>query len=391
MKIIKSDEVTVRAELYGNDGQGYINELIINKNIKLWDIESKGNVITFNIHVSDYRTAAETARDLGGKIKAIKKRGAYFALRNYRNRYGILFGALAFAFIIITLSNYILDIRVSGNQEVSDNQIVEHLNTIGISTWIHTGDINKTLAEASLLRAFDRLAWTSVELQGSRLYIKISEKEATNASNFSTEIPCNIVANRTGRIVETEVYRGKLTRPLGSGVAKGEMIVSGTIDDGAGNILFQHADAKIIAECEEFVTFFVPYFSIEKKKTGRVTQKDYIEFLGGSFPLFLNGKVPENSTYHEQMRHPSFLGLKLPLRIKSAVYTEYEEIEVIRLTEDVLSELTKQIDNYEKNFYGDTEIVKWYTEYLPDEDGVHAEVSIVYRTNIAEKSEIYAR
>jgi len=277
---------------------------------------------------------------------------------------------------------------VSGNEALTEGQIKEHLSTLGIVAGLSTRELDKAAAELSLLAEFDRLSWVSVERRGSRLNIKVAEREETSSS-LSREIACNVIAERPGRIVETEVYRGELMRTLGSGVAKGELIVSGTVDDGAGNILFLHADAKIIAECEETVSFFAPYSSTEKKKTGRVITKDYLYFLGNDFPLFLSRDIPENANYSEQLKQPTILGIKAPFRIRSAIYTEYEQIEVIELTDGVLKNLKTQIDTYEKNFYGDGyEIVKWHTEYTPTQTGIGAELSVVYRTNIAQKSQI---
>jgi hypothetical protein len=172
---------------------------------------------------------------------------------------------------------------------------------------------------------------------------------------------------------------------MGSGVNRGDVIVSGLVVDGAGNVIFSHADAKIIAECVEEAEFFEPFVTHERVRNGKVTKNDFIVFLGKSFPLFINDAAHEQAAYHEETRAPRFLGLRLPWRQKTAVYTHYDVVEVERSRVQTLELLQKQIEQYRENFFADEEIILWDEEYFPGDDGISVKVRIIYRTDIAQK------
>jgi len=319
------------------------------------------------------------------------RHGAYFKLRRYKKRYGVFFGAASFLGVIVLLSNFIWDIRVSGNESVTTSQIIEIMEKHGIKSGTYVRNFNKERAELSAILELDRLAWINVERSGSRINIKVSERLDAAAEAIPITTPCNVVAGKTGQIVKTEVYRGTLLYEAGSGVNRGDVIVSGVVEDGAGNIILSHASAKIIAECEDKAEFFVPFTSDERRNNGKITKNNFILFLGKSFPLSINTGTPENASYRGETRAPKFFGLRLPYRIKTDVYTHYDYVEVRIGQTEAIERLKKQIGTYKANFYGadsGNEIISFDERFVIKENGIAAEISIVYHTDIAVKKVI---
>ena len=163
------------------------------------------------------------------------------------------------------------------------------------------------------------------------------------------------------------------------------MIVSGVVEDGTGNIFLSHADAKIIAECVDETEFFISYVTREKKNNGNITKRNSVIFLGKAFPMFIDSGAIENASYSEETRTPALLGFKLPYRIKTGIYTHYDMVEVKKTQTDTIDKLKKQIEIYKENFYGDSEIISCDEIFIPGEEGIKAEIKIVYRTDIARK------
>lgn len=387
IKSKKNMKSYVQVSVFGVYTEAFINTLL-KKGIKVENIINKDGIIFFNCSPRKYPAAAKTARSYGLKTRILERSGIYFKLRKYKKRYGAVLGAFCFAFIIVFMNNFIWDIRVTGNETLTAEQITEQLEKEGIHIGTQIKSYSAPAAELSLKLALDRLAWVNIERVGSRLLVKVSERLEDNLPNIPVSEPCNVIATKTGRIVETEIYRGKLLLEKGSGVNKGDIIVSGIVEDGAENILLSHADAKIVAECEDEAEFFIPFTEAEKKKNGNIDRNNYLVFLGNLFPLFIGSANNENMYYSEETRNPTFFGLPLPFNIKTCIYVYYDIVEVTYNSEETLEKLNKQIELYKSNFFGKDEIITFDVEYIAEETGITAKTKAVYRTNIAYKKEI---
>jgi similar to stage IV sporulation protein len=371
----------------GSHNEKFVNE-ILKKNIKVWEIKNKDGVIYFNTSPYFYRKLAQAALGSGVRTRVEERHGAYFRLRKYKKRYGIFLGLGGFFGVIVLLSNFVWDVRVSGNADVTSAQILEIMERHGIVSGVFAGNYDKEKAELAAIIELDRLAWVSVERTGSRVNVKVSERLETVAVEIPHTTPCNIIAAKTGVIRKTEVYRGTLLYEIGSGVNRGDVIVSGVVEDGTNNVILSHASAKIIAECEDKAEFFVPFISSERRNTGKVTENNFIIFLGKSFPLFIFPSVPEHASHREEFRAPTFFGLRLPHRLRTDVYTHYEMVDVQIGQTAAIERLKKQIEQYKTNFYGvdsGNEIISYDERFIIKENGIAAEVKFVYLTDIAVK------
>jgi similar to stage IV sporulation protein len=370
--------------VFGSYNNEFVNELVKN-NIKVYDIKNRNGVIYLNTSPYFYKKIARIARGCGVRTRVEERHGAYFKLRRYKKRYGIVFGAISYLGIIVLMSNFVWDITVHGNSDVSAPQIMEVMEKHGIQAGVGIHAYDPEKAELALVLELDRLAWVNIERHGSRIHVNVSERLENEENMIPVTTPCNVVAVKTGVIVGTEVYRGRLLVEPGSGVSRGDVIVSGVVEDGAGNVLLSHASAKIIAECEEITEFFVPFTSLERKNNGKKSENNFIVFLGYGFPLFIIDSKPEHAVFSEEMRAPTFFGLRLPLRLKTEIYAHYDYVEVTIGQARALEKLKKQIELYRQNFYGDSEIITFEEKYFMQEDGILAEVRVVYRTDIAQQ------
>ena len=168
---------------------------------------------------------------------------------------------------------------------------------------------------------------------------------------LSDDIPCNIVAERDAQILSAEVYSGKLAKSIGSGVKKGDIIISGVIDDGGGHVLKKHAMGKIIARYNEEITFSQPLSSEGQVYTGEEVTKKYFDFFGFRIPLFLRDAEFESYDYLETENSFMLFGNELPLGIVHSSYVPFEYKALSYSTEEADVLLQQQLALYEKNFY----------------------------------------
>lgn len=370
---------------------GEFMDFLAKSDIPIWDISGSNDIYTARVAPGNYMKVARKSRDFRVKTAVVGRGGAYFVLRRYRGRIGIPLGILAFFAIIVIMSNFIWDIKIIGNQTLTRAQIVEQLEKNGVKAGTPVKGFNANKVEIKMSLALNELAWVSVERAGSRLIVKISERlpsDGNNASPVPTESPCNVIAGRSGRIVTTEIYRGRLLYKPKSGVNKGDIIVSGVIGNGSGGLLFVRADAKIIAECTETVELYQAYDNYEDIKNGVTASDKYVIFLGMNIPVA--GERPikgDNIKYSEEIRAPKIFGFPLPYRELTQNYVYYDRVRVTDAPSDALEKLNNAIDLYERNFLSNAEIISRDIGYFPDDDGIKAVVTHTFYEDIAVKKE----
>lgn len=388
MKSVFSGNVTF--SILGAYSEEYISALM-QRGFVVKNVRSDGGMLYAAVSSRDYLRAARLSRSFGVRTKVCKREGIYFFLRRYRRRFGIPLGVIAAAALVIFLEQFVWKIEIHGNEKLSDNQVLQLLSENGVEIGTYSPYIDVNELEISIKRRIPDIAWMSVSLNGSRLDVYIDEAAFPEEPEIPLNTPCNVVASKTGVIVDAQVYSGTLLYPKGSGVAEGSVIVSGAVDDGAGNISINHASAKIIAEFTEKVELFMPYTVLEKQRTGKSGQEKELMLFGLVIPLGEAVSDKSNTICTEEIRLYNLFGLELPWKLKTNTYTEYEDITVTRKTDDLERILSRQMEDYCENFFADYELVDIKKSVRADDGGVYLKADITLRGDIARQREIMTK
>ncbi|MGN0617694.1 MAG: sporulation protein YqfD [Ruminiclostridium sp.] len=368
----------------------YISDLF-RRGIRLRKVYNKGGVIYARVRRRDYRTIAALSRSYGVRVRVEKRVGLRLRAGFLSKRKGLVLGVIFTAFAILTLQRFLWHIEIHGNDQLSDSFILKQLEARGITIGAYTGSLNTNKAELKIMRAVDKIGWINIEVNGSRADVYLNETSFPEEPEIPLSSPCNVVAGKSGTIVDTEVYSGQLLYPKGSGVAEGSIIVSGTVNDGGGNILLTHANAKIIAEFSEHAEFSMNYTTEEKQPTGKTETEQQLMILGVAFPLYSEPVSRENKICSEEIKTFSLFGAEMPIKIKTDTFTEYETVTVTRKMEDVERLLTQKLELYCLNMFSDYEIVDIKKSVKRTEEGITLGADIKLRGNIAVQQEIYSR
>ena len=379
----------IKFSLIGTECEEFLSNSL-NNGVKIYDIENNEGIIYAKISPSQYFMLARMRRGFHVRMRITEKHGLWFMAYRYRNRYGFITGALAYGLILLLCSGIVWDITITGNERISDESVLEFLAENGIYPGASRKELDTTVTELSALLSFEDLAWISIENEGSRVNVKLNERISNAESGLSLSTPCNIVAAHGGIITEAEVYRGTLLYEIGSGVAEGDIIVSGIVNDGAGNISINHADAKIIAEYEEEVSFYQQFNTIEKVKTNDKYYSEYFKFFGFTFPQSVQ-QYSDGYMYTSNSYEVRLFGIKMPWTRVMVEGTRMEDVEVTRTVTDVKRLLEQELEMYELNFLKSVEIVDREIEYERDENGIKLVCKFTLRGNIASQSEIFFR
>lgn len=379
----------VKFSLIGTECEKFISEAI-SEGIKIFDAENEDGVFYAKTHPKNYRILARMQKNYYVQMRIAEKGGFLFTAYKYRNRWGLLAGAFAYCITLLLCSSIVWDISITGNSDISDESLTEFLAENGIYAGASRKGLKNTLTELKAMLNYERLAWISIETDGSRVNVKLSETIDNPKNGLPVSTPCNIVAARGGIIKEIQVNRGTPLCEVGSGVAEGSIIVSGVVNDGAGNVTVNHADASVIAEFEEEVSFYKEFTTTERVKTDERIREEYIKLFGFTFPKH-NAEYLEDYIYTSDSYKVDFLGITMPWRriVVDGVRTEAKE--VTRTVNDVKKLLEQELEAYERNFFKEYTIINKDVNFKRDEKGISVNCKYTLQGDIAEQSEIFFR
>lgn len=181
--------------------EGFFIERFINmctsKKILLMDIKrEKSSIMYANVSIKDYKRLRQVAKKTKSKIKIQNKKGLPFFAHKYRKRkiFAFLFGAVILAMIV--LSNYIWNIEISGNINITKQEILEILEEKGFKIGSSKNDIDTNSVINKIRLERDDIAWMGITVKGTNAIVKI--KEADKAPKVLDENAyCNIIADKT--------------------------------------------------------------------------------------------------------------------------------------------------------------------------------------------------
>lgn len=379
----------VKFSLIGTECEEFISEAI-SEGIKIYDVENEDGIFYAKTFPDNYILLSRLKRKYYIQMRIAEKRGLLFKMYRYRNRYGLLFGIIAYGLTLLLCSSIIWDISITGNSDISDESLLQFLSDNGIYAGASRKSLQNTLTELKAMLNYDRLAWISIETEGSRVNVKLSETIDNPKNGLSVSTPCNVVALRGGIIKEAEVNKGIMLYEIGSGVAEGDIIVSGVVNDGAGHITVNHADAVIIAEFEDNASFYKEFTTTERIKTSDTVTKEYTKLFGFTFPV-RDTEYLDGYTYTSDSYRVEFLGLTMPWSRVVVKGVKTEEIEVTRTVNDVKKQLERELENYERNFLKEYTVIDREIDYQRDEKGMGISCKYTLQGNIAGQSEIFYR
>ena len=117
----------VRIRVSGRSYERFLN-MCAKHEIMIWDLECAGNAYEMNMTIRGFRKLKPMARKCGVRGRILEKSGLPFFLYRYRHRKMLFVGILTGLSLMLLLSCFIWDIRISGNQAITEDVIVDFLS-----------------------------------------------------------------------------------------------------------------------------------------------------------------------------------------------------------------------------------------------------------------------
>ncbi len=287
------------------------------------DSRFEGDFLLFSVSLFVSRRLERKCRERSIELIAVSERGLPAIFSRYRRRYGIAVGILLFAAIIFFSGRVIWDIRVRGNEKLSDEQVISELSACGFSIGDVRRQVDTGALENRVMIYSDDIAWISVNIVGTVAEVEIREREV--AEEAESYIASNIVAARDGEIERFEDTRGNIVLNIGDRVREGELIISGLYDSQTQGIRYTCARGRVFARCERDIEVEIPLKYDKKVYTGRVFTEKYLVFFEKEIKFYGNsGNSYQSCDTIDTVEYLNVLsGGDLPVGVRTVKHIEY--------------------------------------------------------------------
>ena len=355
-------------------------------------VEYRNGKIIGNIYNTDFKELKQIAEMCNAQLSILKRKGAVFTVQKYKKRLGLLIGFILSFFMIVYLSDVVMIIEIYGNQTISDKEVISLLNDAGIhiGSSISNQDLRKV--ERMVVASSEKISWAGLRSSGCKIQIEIREMD-TSPDVVQKNIPCNIVSAKDAQIVAIKnVYTGMLVQMLNNGVKKGDLLISGTFEDGKGGVYYVHSMGEIIGRYDEKIVIKQPLLE-EKAFFSEEYNKKTIHFFGLKIPLSLKQIDFEQYELDEEISYLKFSDIQLPMGIINSKYQPYETQIVQYSEEQAKLILMDKISMYEYNFLNndDLKVIDKHIKFEVTNDAVYAIVKHTVEGNIGISKEILVK
>lgn len=304
--------------------------------------------ISFVCFSKEIEIVTEKVNKMSGEILFIKHRGLPVILSFLKKRPGLVAGMLLLVFLTISSTFFVWQIRVEGNEKLSERAISEMLLKAGLYEGIPKRQVNVRSIVNKVLINEDELSWLSINLDGTVAHVEI--KEAKIGKSHDKKENVNLVASHNGIIMRVDALEGQSKVASGDAVEKGSLLISAFVDKRTGGSLLRGARGYVWAKTDREYKVFVPLEYVEKEYSEKNSNSYRVSFLGKnitfSLPDFEKSKAYErkyhtyDTTVYEGRRLPFIV-----VNIKRIYYTpkvkKRTESEALDMAREIAKERLK--------------------------------------------------
>ena len=369
---------SVEFSAFGDDPHRLLNRLKEN-GIGVWGIRRRGDRIVANVLLKDYYKLPALRRKSGIKLRVQKRYGLPFKLIKYRFRVGLAAGFCLFFFLLFFLSSFVWNIDIVGNSKLSDREILAALDKMGLYEGTKLKSIDQKTLRTQLALQFPEIAWASVNLEGCKATINITESIGDKEKPTPA---CNLVAKYDGIITGLKITKGTIKVKVGQTVKKGELLVSGITEYKDGSASFGPSKGEITAKTERELTCFIPFEQMKEVVSKTPKNKYVLSFFTLKIPLYFGSEKYNYKTETKEKRFESN-SMYLPIKLtKTSFYKT--ELRSITLTEHEAKQAAlEQMKTIEENEFKNAEIITREEIFSINSSGVTLVVKISCQENIA--------
>lgn len=354
LKILRFILGYLKVEIKGFAPERFIN-LINQNNIVSWDVSSTNDGYILFTGRKNLLKMKAYLQKTNIKLKILEKHGLPFLIKNNKKRTTFLFGFFLFFLIIYSLSLYIWEVDVIGENKLVADSILKEIKEKYVPLGTRKRNIDCNFLESSLRKEFEEISWISCELKGTCLTIHL-EEGILPIHNKKDHIPGDIVAKKNATIIKMITRDGTPIVKTKQKVKKGDILISGTIyiyDDNNEIIETNYicADGDIIGKTNIKYEDYIDLKYYEKEYKDQKKKSFSLYFLDYTFtPYTPNIQYKNYDCCTNTHKFKIFNNFYLPFGVKIIEYRPYSLIakkHSENSAENILkSRLNKKIKDY---------------------------------------------
>ena len=374
--------------------EGYFIERLMNlcsnKGILLWNSKrKKTTLLEANVSIKDFRQIVKFAKQAKCKVSIKQKRGLPFIFNKYRKRKIFFFSLILIIVAIISLSNFVWNIEVIGNEKIDKEEIVQTLKKEGleIGTLKNKVDTKEIINKMRLDR--NDLAWIGIDIRGTNAIVKIVEADK-KPDIIKEDEYCNIVATKAGIIEKVNAINGTPLVKKGDVIKEGTPIIGGWLEGKFTGTRYVHANGSVQAKVWYTQNEKVELNQVVSRKTENEETKYSVRINNFTINFYKTlSKFKKYDTIEQNKKIKLFSDFYLPIEI-----IEKNNYELVEETITYTKEQAKQKAEEEAKKKLDEQvkvkenILNTYINYQETEEYIEAQVIYEVLEEIGTKEKI---
>lgn len=335
--------------VFGESAPLFLNFLIKNS-VKVWNVRKISGGISITLLLKDFKILPKLRRQFKHKIKIRHTKFSGFPkkIMQLLKRKSLILGVAFFIIIHFTLSQFIWNIEIVGNQTVSDSEIIKAYTSLGVYGGMPRHQLDSYRLRDRLPLLIKNISWCSFNLEGTKLTINITEVQEFDKTNKKTY--SNLISKADGIIKSVDITSGNQMVSVGTVVKKGDILVSGA--PVLNSQQFVSSVGKVLAETNRKITVNIPKSKTVYTKNGRTEKRGVISLFGFCLPLYLNS-IDFDAETEINEKNLKFLGKSLPIKYTERTFYEILKEDYIRDKDAALNDakalLLQDIKKYKIN------------------------------------------
>ncbi|MBR5808641.1 MAG: sporulation protein YqfD [Clostridia bacterium] len=280
------------------------------------------------------------------RVHILRKRGFWFLIK--RTRKTFLVGMILFLVLLGLSSQFVWDIDYEGVEHTDIKKLEEATKKAGLYRGMPKLNLKSGYEMKDIiLNNTDDIAWAWVYIKGTKAVVKVREN-IIPPDVFDPDVPCDIIASRSGLIKSITTIRGKCIATENQMVAPGDTLILGTyqFQDKPGYQV--HASGSVKAETEHIRSGVYKQSYCYKKYTGRIRHKVRVRLFGLDIPLFIKEEVSFDAYDLYEKDYDlkiagNYLGVGISVKTAKEYFEEKEPISFESAVDFAQKELEKEI------------------------------------------------
>ena len=375
-------------DVTGFSVERFVN-LAAHRGLYIWNVSYAGTSVRMSVSIKGFRQLKECAQKTRCRFKIVEKRGLPFIAYRFRKRKLFPIGIIAFVALLYYLSGFIWLVEVQGNERIESAQILEFLDSQGLSAGERKSGIDTLFLEREISMGFDEIAFINIGIRGTKAIVSVAET-LPREEIIDKSRACDIIAKRDGIITSIFVSRGTPMVREGDVVLAGDVLVSGTLKAGDeyNMVIIGHTHSMASVRARQYyeMNFYIQREDVRKRFTGRARPSFTVNILNKELNFLSYSHSYAN---YDRITSRTQLGFgenyPLPVVISRHTYKEFEPYSVFRSPDEMRELAVISVTNrILREFDFDADVIEKIIEYEQMEDGLRVFATVITNEEIGE-------